>query len=142
MLTAKPNANLPKNKINYEEKINYRLKKNYIKYLISNDIKYIGKIRDIVKVLNFNGGSVNMPNSLNEKDEKDEKDIKYSTQLVLNNIDLIIQNINYFNSILNLVHEHDQKMSLLNKDFVKFNPETQSLIEYLDLIYLNEIKFI
>jgi len=126
MLTDKPNANLS------YEKINYRLKKNYIKYLISNDIKYINNVRDMVRVLNFNGGSNGF----------DEKDKTYSIKLILNNIDLIIQNINYFNSILNLVHEHDHKMSLLNKNFIKFNPETQSLIEYVDSIYLNEIKFI
>jgi len=108
--------------------INYKIKKNYLKYLISKKSIYIEKIHNLIftkknQIKNQTGGNIN------------------SIELVLNNIDLIISNLDYFINIINVINKHDKLMKTLNSGYVGFDSK-QNIIDYINKIYNNEKNFL
>lgn len=114
-------------------KTDYKIKKNYLKFIISGKHIYIKKIYDLV--------------FMNVKDNENENEYKSqiggnvnSIELVLNNIDLIISNFDYFINIINIINKHDKLMKMLNSNYIGFDSK-QNIIDYIDKIYTNEKNF-
>jgi hypothetical protein len=105
----------------------YKIKKNYIKYIGKNDTKYLNKILHIVqiKTFSFTGGGNNNSN------------VNFGLDFVLKNINIIINDIDFFNKILLIIENHDNLMIKINHNYKKFD-YNENIIEYLDKIYNQE----
>lgn len=107
-----------------------KIKKLYLKYSITENIKYINKIKNLLKLdIPMAGGSVF------------EKQIG-SIDLIIKNIDLITEDIQTFNKLLQIVKEHDEKIILFKPDYKIYEPQNQTLLEYIELIYNYEKNLI
>lgn len=124
--------------------------KNYIKYIVYDDIKYINKIislidNDIINNHIQEGGNKNKDKNGNENgngnEDKDDKSNYKKLNFVIKNIELIIKDIELFNKILNVIKNHDELMSKINFGYQKFNYD-DNILNYLDKISKNEFIFV
>lgn len=109
----------------------YRIKKNYIKYIGKNDTKYLDKILYHMQknsIKNISGGDSNSNSN-------------FSFDFVLKNIDIIINDIDFFNKILSVIENHDELMVKINPEYKKFN-YNENILDYLDKIYGQEFIFV
>ena len=111
--------------------LDYKIKKNYIKYISENNIKYLDKILHLIqrKKISYAGGGNNNYN------------INLGLDFVLKNIDIIINDIDFFNTILVIIENHDELMIKINPSYKKFN-YNENILEYLDKIYNWEFIFV
>lgn len=114
--------------------IEYKIKKNYIKYIAKNDDKYLKNIANILdKKYDFSqkGGMIKIKtDKLNDK-----------IDFIIENLELIINDIELFNKILNIIKKHDNLMSQINPKYKEFNYD-DNVLNYLDKIYDREFNFI
>lgn len=107
-------------------KNNYKIKKNYLKYLVYSDLKYIENICKILNTKNIlKGGGKNNNN----------------IDFVINNINLITNNIELFNRTINIINIHDDKMSIINPKYEKYDYKI-NILDYIDKINKQEFNFV
>ena len=116
----------------------YKIIKNYLKYIIYDDINYINKIISLIDINNnyFQVGGV---------DENEYKDINHNynykkLDFVIKNLELIIEDIELFNKILSIIKKHDELMGEINLEYKKFNYD-DNILNYLDKLIKNELIF-
>lgn len=124
-------------------KLQHGIKKNYIKYIASNNVKYIDKIYNIIT----NENVLNQKKQINDKYnfisiKKGGGGInKNFINFVLQNIDLMTENLELFNKILLTIEIHDNLMIKINPNYNKFN-YNQNILIYLEKIYNDEFIFV
>ncbi len=118
------------------DKTNYKIKKNYLKYLARNDIRYIYNICKILNMQIYLKGGDNTNIDIDYKKNKD-----FNIDFVIKNIDLIINNIELFNKILKIIKEHDNQMQIINPKYKRYDYKT-NIIDYINKIYGEEFNFV
>lgn len=112
--------------------VKYKIIRNYVKFIASDDINYINKIINMV----WSGSNKNKNNFQEGGDNYDDK-----LNFIIKNIELISKDIELFNKILNIIKKHDTLMIEFDPNYKKFNYD-DNILNYLNKIYKNELIFV